>query len=195
MVSLPIPKGSIITRIGGHNITTVHVAVLAAVGVIGFVVYNRNKKPMGPQMVKTAPDVQFSVTPANITPNVPSTIAGMFVDMMGMPVIVPAGYYYVFILDSSNNRRLVSQGSLGMNISKFSTVLNTAGWQAGRYTVTVTDIPLNPAELYTRPVLAAQPTIVGGQTPLPAPITGLPAPAYSPIPNTANTSMMSTAPY
>jgi hypothetical protein len=192
MVSFGIPTGRTITRIGGYKITTVHAVLFVALAAGGFFIYQRTKKPMGPQMVMTAPDVQFTLTPANIMPGTPSQLQGVFVDMMGMPVVVPQGYYYVFILDSSNRRRLVSQGSLGMMVSRFNVMINTAGWQQGRYTVTVTDIPLSPQELYTAPVLNAQPTIVSSnpQVPLPAPITGLPAPA--PMPGIA---MSSEAPY
>lgn len=191
---LGIPTGRTITTVGGYKITTVH-AVIAAVGVVGgYFLIRKLSKPAGPQMVTTAPDVQFTLTPANIMPGTPSQLQGMFIDMMGMPVIVPQGYYYVFILDSSNRRRLVSQGSLGMMVSRFNVTINTVGWQQGRYTVTVTDIPLSAQELYTPPVLAAQPTIVSPATPLPAPITGLPAPSPAAFPM-SGTSIVSSTPY
>jgi len=194
LVSLPIPSPTI----AGYKLSpTQFILVAIGAAALGYFAYKKFVKggAQPGQMVQVAPDVQFALSPSTITPNVPCQLLGQFQDEKGIAVTVPQGYYYVFILDSLNNRRLVSQGSLGLNVSKFSVTINTTNWQQGKYNVVVTDIPLSPAELQASGVLVTtQPsipgTLAGVQMPqppfplqpqIPAPPAGTPPPGF-PVP-------------
>lgn len=123
----------------------------------------RKSHPPGPPKVAVAPDVNFMLNPPEIKPNTPTQLTGQFIDEMGKPVQVKAGYYYIFLADPKGTQKLIQQGSLGMDISSFNIPINTSGFQPpgmGHYSITVTDEPLSQQELISGP--AEQPIPMGG---------------------------------
>jgi hypothetical protein len=133
-------------KVAGHKIPILY--PLLAVGVVGL--WAVKKKSGSPVSQGPAPDVQFNLNPPSIMPNVPTMLTGQFQTLQGMPVTVPAGYFYIFLIQPNGMKQLLNQGTLGMNISKFSVPLNTQGLMPagmGKYSLTVTDTALTQQEL------------------------------------------------
>jgi hypothetical protein len=141
-------------KVAGYKIPILY--PLLGLGLVAFIVIQKGSPqgapPGGPPVAPgmPAPDVQFNLNPPSLMPGVPTTLQGQFQTLQGMPVTVPQGYYYVFLVQPTGMKQLVSQGSLGMNIAQFNIPINTQGLQpAGmaKYSITVTDVPLTQQEL------------------------------------------------
>lgn len=196
MVSLALPSQKI--NLAGHKIPVLYViGGLVIAGVGGYFLLRKPKQPPSAQVVAVAPDVHFITNPQKIDPPNPFQIIGQFQTLQGQPVTVRQGYYYVFILDASRQKRLVSQGSVGMNVSHFAVPVNTQGWTSGTYSVVVTDVMITPQEMQAHGIMTGAPAqvqagqynlstapVVGGpqgqgNQPFPIPPTG-PSPAVTP---------------
>lgn len=97
----------------------------------------------------TAPSVTFTLTPEEVKPNTAFNIQGQFQDANGKAVKVKQGYYYVFQIDTQGNKQaLVTQGSLGQNISIFNVLVPTTNWtDQAKFAVDVSDTAYSAAQL------------------------------------------------
>lgn len=182
MVSLALPSQKI--NLAGHKIPVLYVIGGLVIAGVGGYFLLRKPKPPSAQVVAVAPDVHFITNPQKIDPPNPFQIIGQFQTLQGQPVTVRQGYYYVFILDASRQKRLVSQGSVGMNVSHFAVPVNTQGWQSGTYSVVVTDVMITPQEMQQHGIMTGAPAqVAAGQYNLStAPVVGGPQGGAPPIP-------------
>ena len=187
-------------NLAGYKVPLLYVAgVTLAIGIGGYYFLIKKKQPdiqagqgqgQGmPPLVAVAPDVIFALNPQQIMPPQPFVIMGQFQTQQGMPVTVRQGYYYVFITDASRNKRLVSQGSVGVMVSRFTVPVQTTGWQSGNYSVVVTDEIMTPQQMQSQGIQTGTPPqsqIQGGtynqatlpQPPLPTPTPAQPLNSY-----------------
>jgi hypothetical protein len=186
-------------NLAGHKVPVLYVVGgLLMAGVGGYFLLKKPKPTMATApLVPVAPDVQFTTNPQKIQPPMPFTIIGQFQTMQGQPVTVRQGYYYVFILDASRQKRLVSQGTVGMMVSHFAIPVNTQGWQSGNYSVVVTDVMMTPQEMSQQGIMTGQPPqVAGGQFDLgTAPVMPLPSPSPAQQPPPASGQPSGPAPF
>ena len=97
-------------------------------------------------------------SPALVRPGDPVTVTGVFVDGNGNSVSVPQSY--IQVVEDIGAVKL--NESLGVNVNRFSKTINTLGFRAGAYTVTVSDRPITAAMTPTSEVPPADIVNTGG---------------------------------
>jgi len=93
---------------------------------------------LGP-IVDKADNVEFNIPQDKVPPNSSFTIVGQFTDAEGNPVRVKEALYYVV-----NKDELITQGTIGTNVGKFSKTISTSGFPSAKdYGVIVSDEPVD----------------------------------------------------
>jgi hypothetical protein len=92
------------------------------------------------QTVRADPHLDLRVSPSVAVPGISTTvmISGVFKNDDGNPSPVPVGYYAIY--DSSN--RMVTQGTLGTNVTSFSKSVVIPPLRNGEFMVSVSDEPI-----------------------------------------------------
>jgi hypothetical protein len=92
------------------------------------------------QTVRTDPHLDLRVSPSVAVPGISTTvmISGVFKNDDGSPSPVPVGYYAIY--DSGN--RMVTQGTLGTNVTSFSKPVVIPPLRNGEFMVSVSDEPI-----------------------------------------------------
>lgn len=104
---------------------------------------------LGP-IVDKAGNVEFTMPVDRVPPDSEFTIMGEFTDNEGEPVRVKQAMYYIIQNASgeSGPRELITQGTLGTDVGKFSEIISTSGFPRGNdYDVIVTDTPLSVSDI------------------------------------------------
>ena len=93
---------------------------------------------LGP-IVDRADNVEFDIPQDKVPTNSSFTIVGQFTDAEGKPVRVKEALYYVV-----NKDELITQGTIGTNVGKFSKTISTSGFPSAKdYGVIVSDEPVD----------------------------------------------------